>query len=98
MLSIVTARILRPLATLDRHPWHEWAPEEGEHRLSSILTTVPSEMARPVHGKAMPVALTAETMDLWLEADVPSAVALQRPFPAERMAIVATGPRRDAAA
>jgi putative SOS response-associated peptidase YedK len=74
------------------------APEEGEHRLFSFLTTEPNDLVRPIHAKAMPVILTGEECDLWLEADVPIALALQRPFPAERLAIVATGQRQDAAA
>jgi SOS response associated peptidase (SRAP) len=74
------------------------APEEGEHRLFSFLTTEPNEVVRPVHAKAMPVILTGEECDLWLEADVPIALALQRRFPAERLAIVATGQRQGAAA
>jgi hypothetical protein len=46
----------------------------------------------------MPVIPTGEECDLWLEAGVPIALALQRPLPAERLAVVATGPRQDAAA
>jgi len=86
--------------------WRPWtgtrgtkaAPEEGEHRLFSVLTTEPNETVRPIHAKAMPVLLTAETWDVWLEADAHSALALQQPFPADRLAIVATGQRQDAAA
>jgi putative SOS response-associated peptidase YedK len=86
--------------------WRPWtgtrgtkaAPEEGEHKLFSFLTTEPNEVVRPVHGKAMPVMLTAQTWDLWLEGDVSIALALQQPFPAERTAIVATGQRQDTAA
>jgi putative SOS response-associated peptidase YedK len=86
--------------------WRPWtgtrgtkaAPEEGELRLFSFLTTEPNEVVRPIHAKAMPVMLTAETWDLWLEADMPIALALQQPFPADRLAIVATGQRQDAAA
>ena len=86
--------------------WRPWtgtrgtkaAPEDGEHQLFSFLTTDANDIVRPVHAKAMPVILTAETWDLWLEGDVSIALALQQPFPAERMAIVATGPRQDARA
>jgi hypothetical protein len=42
----------------------------------------------------MPVVLTGEGCDAWLEADVKTALKLQRPLPAERLAIVATGERR----
>jgi hypothetical protein len=41
---------------------------------------------------------TGEECDTWLEAQVAIALELQRPLPAERLAIVATGQRQDAAA
>jgi len=86
--------------------WRPWtgtrgtkaAPAEGEHLLFSFLTTDPNEVVRPVHSKAMPVMLTAENWDTWFEADTADALKLQLPFPAERMAIVATGQKQDAAA
>ena len=53
---------------------------------------------RPVHARAMPVILTEETWDKWLTADAATALRLQRPFPAVRMWIVASGKRQDAAA
>jgi putative SOS response-associated peptidase YedK len=43
----------------------------------------------------MPVILTGEERDAWLEADVEAALKLQRPLPAERLAIVAKGERQD---
>ena len=55
-------------------------------------------MVRPIHAKAMPVILTGDDCDSWLEADTPIALQLQHPFAADRMAIVATGPRQDGAA
>jgi putative SOS response-associated peptidase YedK len=51
-----------------------------------------------VHGKAMPVILTGEECDMWLDAPTPIALSLQRPLSADRLTIVATGPRKDAAA
>jgi putative SOS response-associated peptidase YedK len=83
--------------------WRPWtgprgtkaAPEEGEHRLFSFLTTDANDIVRPVHAKAMPVILTEAEWDTWLEADTPAALKLQRPLPAERLAIVARGPRQD---
>jgi putative SOS response-associated peptidase YedK len=79
--------------------WRPWTGtrkgEPGEHLLFAFLTTEPNEVVRPVHAKAMPVILTAETWDVWLEADTAAALTLQRPFPAERLAIVATGARQD---
>jgi putative SOS response-associated peptidase YedK len=86
--------------------WRPWsgtrgpksAPVEGKHLLYSILTADANDLVRPVHAKAMPVLLAQENWDAWLEAPVEEALALQRPFPAERMRIVATGEREDAAA
>jgi putative SOS response-associated peptidase YedK len=86
--------------------WRPWTgtrgtkavPEQGEHRLFSFLTTDPNPLVQPIHAKAMPVILTAETWELWLEGATAIALALQQPFPAARMAIVATGQRQDAAA
>jgi putative SOS response-associated peptidase YedK len=80
--------------------WRPWTGlrkgETGEHRLFAFLTTEPNGVVRPVHGTAMPVILTGEECDIWLEAPVPIALELQRPFPADRLALVATGPRQDA--
>jgi putative SOS response-associated peptidase YedK len=83
--------------------WRPWtgvrgpkaAPEDGEHRLFAFLTTEPNDIVRPIHAKAMPVILTADTWDTWLDGDTPAALALQKPFPAERLGIVATGQRSD---
>jgi putative SOS response-associated peptidase YedK len=79
--------------------WRPWTGtrkgEAGEHLLFAFLTTEPNDLIRPVHAKAMPVILTAETWDVWLEADTTDALRLQRPLPAERLTIVATGARQD---
>ena len=67
---------------------------EGEHTLYGFLTAVPNDVVRPVHSKAMPAILTEPTeWDAWLESDVESALELQRPLPAERLAIVALDQR-----
>jgi putative SOS response-associated peptidase YedK len=86
--------------------WRPWtgtrgtkaAPEEGEHLLFSFLTTAPNDVVRPVHSKAMPVILTGAACDMWLQADTAAALKLQQPWPADRLTIVATGQRQDAAA
>lgn len=82
--------------------WRPWTgtrkSETGEHLLFAFLTTEPNDVARPLHGKAMPVILTGEKCDLWLEAGAPIALALQRPLPSERWVVVATGQRQDATA
>jgi putative SOS response-associated peptidase YedK len=54
----------------------------------------PDTFVRPVHSKAMPVILTEPVeWDAWLEADAGTALKLQRPLPAERLAIVALDQR-----
>jgi putative SOS response-associated peptidase YedK len=79
--------------------WRPWTGtrkgEEGEHLLFAFLTTEPNSIVRPVHAKAMPVILTGDECDLWLSADVPTALALQRPLPEQLLTIVATGQRQD---
>lgn len=85
--------------------WRPWtgtrgtraAPETGEHLLFAFLTCEPNDLVRPVHAKAMPVLLTEPAeWDAWLHAEPAEALRLQRPLPADRMAVVATGPREDA--
>jgi putative SOS response-associated peptidase YedK len=95
----------RPLAAF-AGIWRPWTgtrgtkadPAEGEHLLYSFLTTEPNEVVRPIHAKAMPVLLTPDAFDTWLNAPVEEALALQRPFPSDRMTVVATGDRKDEAA
>jgi putative SOS response-associated peptidase YedK len=82
--------------------WRPWKGtrkgETDEHLLFAFLTTEPNAVVQPVHGKAMPVILTGEECDMWLDAPTPIALSLQRPLSADRLTIVATGPRKDAAA
>jgi putative SOS response-associated peptidase YedK len=79
--------------------WRPWTGtrkgEAGEHRLFAFLTTEPNNLVRPIHAKAMPVVLTEADWDVWLTADTPAALRLQQSFPADRLEIVATGPRQD---
>ena len=79
---------------LARPPRNQKNPVEGEHTLYGFLTTEPNAIVRPVHSKAMPVILTDPAeFDAWLEADVRTALELQRPLPAERLEIVALDQR-----
>jgi putative SOS response-associated peptidase YedK len=82
--------------------WRPWTgerrKEQGEHLLYAFLTTEPNEVVRPIHAKAMPVLLAEQDWDRWLEAPLEDALTLQRPFPADRMKVVATGLKADEAA
>jgi putative SOS response-associated peptidase YedK len=87
--------------------WTRWrgvrgpksAPVEGEHELYGILTTAANAVIAPIHPQAMPVILTTPAeVDLWLEADAPAALALQRPLPDDALGIVAKGEKEDGVA
>ncbi len=82
--------------------WRPWTgerkKERKEHLLFAFLTTDANDIVRPVHAKAMPVILTPENWDLWLEGETKEALALARPLPADRLKIVAKGAREDPAA
>ena len=74
------------------------APVEGEHELFGFLTTEANAVVAPIHPKAMPVILrTPAEVDLWLAADAPKALELQRPLPDDALRIVASGEREDRA-
>lgn len=60
--------------------------EEGER--IAFLTSEPKELVAPAHPKAMPEILAREDYDRRLTTDYAGACALQKPFPAEQMAIV----------
>jgi putative SOS response-associated peptidase YedK len=68
------------------------APVEGQHELFAFLTTE----ANAVVAKAMPVILTTPAeVNLWLAADAPKALELQRPLPDGALRIVASGEKED---
>lgn len=79
--------------------WRPWTgvrgKEEGEHRLFAFLTTAANSLVEPIHAKAMPVMLTGDDIETWLNAPEKEALALAKPFPADRMKIVLSGPRAD---
>jgi len=79
-----------------RRPWSGVrGKEDGTHLLFAILTTEANALTKPIHAEAMPVMLTGDAIDTWLEAPVEEAVKLAKPFPPERMKIVLSGPRED---
>jgi hypothetical protein len=71
------------------------APVDGQHELFGFLTTEPNAVVAPIHPKAMPVILTTPAeVDLWLLADAPKALKLQRPLPDDALQIVSSGEKR----
>jgi SOS response associated peptidase (SRAP) len=71
---------------------------EGQYELSGFLTTEANAAVAPIHPKAMPVILTTPAeVDLWLTADAPKALELQRPLPDDALRIVASGEKEDCA-
>jgi hypothetical protein len=85
-------------------PWTPWrgirgsksAPVDGQHELFGFLTTEPNAVVAAIHPKAMPVILTtAAEVDLWLLADPPKALELQRPLPDDALQIVLSGEKED---
>jgi putative SOS response-associated peptidase YedK len=74
------------------------APIDGEHELFGFVTTEASAFVAHIHPKAMPVILTTpEEVNLWLAADMPKALELQRPLPDDALKIVASGEKEDRA-
>ena len=93
----------RPLAVF-AGIWTEWTSvrkvKEGEttNKLFGFLTTEPNAEVGAIHPKAMPVILTTpEEIEVWLTAQTPDALRLQRPLPDGSLKIVARGSKRDGA-
>jgi putative SOS response-associated peptidase YedK len=67
------------------------APIDGERELFGLLTTDANAIVARIHRKAMPVILTMrDEIDLWLAAEAPKALKLQRPLPDDAPMIVLT--------
>ena len=83
--------------------WRPWTgtrgtkanPVVGNHIVFSFLTTEPNDAVRPIHAKAMPVILTEDNWDQWLDGSQEEAPALQQPAPVDLIQIVASGEKRD---
>jgi putative SOS response-associated peptidase YedK len=67
--------------------WETWDRDGEEIRSCTILTTAPNEIAAEVHDR-MPVILSREDHDFWLDPEVDETGALREllvPYPAEEM-------------
>jgi len=68
--------------------WDRWQPPNGEAIYScTIITTTPNRLVEAIHNR-MPVILTPEGIEAWLDAaqQAPEALLpLLRPYPAEAM-------------
>lgn len=68
--------------------WELWQdPDGNELETMAVLTCVPNEMMSDLHDR-MPVILSPEVFDSWLDTDqqdAARAAVLLKPFPAERM-------------
>jgi putative SOS response-associated peptidase YedK len=57
----------------------------GDYRGFTMVTCDPSELVGPIHPKAMITILEEGDWDQWLRGSYDDVVALQRPYPAEKM-------------
>jgi putative SOS response-associated peptidase YedK len=64
--------------------------------LFSILTTDANLMMLSIHPSAMPVILTGDDIETWLNAPREVALQLQHPAPNGLLSIVVVGTRKDA--
>ncbi len=65
--------------------------EQSSFATHAIVTTTPNTLVREVHPARMPVILDASDHEAWLTGTPEEASALLRPFPAERMRVIASG-------
>ena len=65
----------------------------------AFLTTQPNEIVSSIHSTRMPVMLVGdEAQETWLAGSPEEAIALARPYSADRMKIVAKGEKQDVGA
>lgn len=63
--------------------WKETAKGKG----FTMVTCDPNELVAPIHPKAMITILAPEDHERWLTGSYDDVVALQRPYPADRMTV-----------
>jgi len=75
--------------------WRFEQPEMQDPNLDrytfTIITTDANTVVRPIHPTRMPVILEPQSYDLWLNGDTEQALALLKPFAAEKMTIARQG-------
>lgn len=74
-----------------------WKGEAVDGPVMAFLTTAANATVRPIHAKAMPVILTADHFDTWLDGSPDQAFALARPLADDRLTVIAKGETRDPA-
>ena len=71
-------------------PWDgDWIKDRDDPQTDvyAFLTTDPNDIVKPHHPKAMPVILQEDDYETWLTAEWADAKKLQKPYPADQMAI-----------
>lgn len=59
----------------------------GDEKYYAMVTCDPNELVAPIHPKAMVTILHRDDHDRWLNGSYEDAVALQQPYPADRMEV-----------
>ena len=57
----------------------------------TIITTTATDIVKPVHPGRMPVILDPNNYEVWLHGSTEDALALLKPYPAEKMLVVLEG-------
>lgn len=71
---------------------HPSLAREGENLLAhTMVTTTANEIVCRAHPDRMPVILEPADFEVWLDGTPEEAIALLRPFPADKMRVVAKG-------
>ena len=63
-----------------------WRPTE-QGAVFAFLTCAPNPLVAPIHPKAMITVLAPDDHERWLRGSYHEVVALQRPYPADRMTV-----------
>lgn len=66
--------------------------EEVDILAHTVVTTTPNALVKPVHPDRMAVILDPQDYATWLHGSEAEAMALCRPYPAERMCLFRAGP------